>query len=68
MNSLPGLRGWGRSNDRRTEEEGTEMQEAAPPVESRRESLLNQLENPGLTRAEIDKIKLKLEVLDAQEA
>jgi hypothetical protein len=43
------------------------MQDEAP-VKDRRESLLNQLENPGLTRAEIDKIKLKLEVLDAQEA
>lgn len=43
------------------------MPEAAS-VESRRERLLDQLENPLLTTAEIEKIKLKLELLEAQEA
>lgn len=34
----------------------------------RRERLLNQLENPGITAQEIKLIEKKLEVLDAQEA
>jgi hypothetical protein len=44
------------------------MQETATPAEQRRESLLNQLTNPGLSRTEIAQIKEKLELLDAQEA
>jgi hypothetical protein len=37
-------------------------------LEDRRQSLLDQLENPLLTQTEIEKIKLKLEVLDTQES
>lgn len=37
-------------------------------IEDRRASLLDQLDNPLLSMTEIDRIKLKLEVLDAQEA
>lgn len=37
-------------------------------IEDRRAALLDQLDNPLLTQVEIEKIKVKLEVLDAQEA
>ena len=37
-------------------------------IEARKSRLLDQLENPLLTPAEIDQIKTKLEVLDAQTA
>jgi hypothetical protein len=37
-------------------------------LEDRRQSLLDQLENPLLTQTEIEKIKLKLEVLDTRES
>ena len=44
------------------------MTEDARTIEDRRAALLDQLENPMLTAGEIDKIKLKLEVLDSSEA
>ena len=36
-------------------------------IEERRARLLDQLENPALTRGEIEQIKLKLELLASQE-
>lgn len=62
-------RGWGRPKQgRRTGEEGNRMAETRTTAnEERRQKLLDQLENPGLTQPEIEKIKLKLDILDSQQ-